>query len=76
MTVRYSHDRLIVQNGRDRGAMFLLMFTLGGFGGATAVIAAEEIIASDSSGGTAFAVSEMHTRQRRQAAPGQFADAR
>ena len=76
MTVRYTHDRLIAQNGRDRGPMFLLMFTLGGFGGAAAVIAAEEIIASDSSGGTPFEVSEMATRHRRQAAPGPFADAR
>lgn len=76
MALRCTQDRLIVDNGGDRGRMFLLMFTLGGFGGAAAVIAAEEIIASGSSGGTAFTVSEMATRHHRQPARGQFADAR
>jgi len=49
---------VIVENDRDRGRMFLLMLTHDGFGGAAAVIAAKEIVASASSGGTAFMLAK------------------
>lgn len=76
MAVRCANNRLLAANGRDHGRMFLLMFTLGGFGGAAAVIPAEEICASDWSGGTAFTASGLATNHRRQPAHGQFAGTR